>query len=99
MSSGTSSLGRSLGNSISALLKTYGIEKKVKEYQVIVEWPEIVGKKISKASKAEKVVDEILFIKVKNSAWRTELLFMKNQILKKIDEKVGVGIIKDIRFI
>jgi len=99
MSSGTSSLGRSLGNSISALLKTYGIEKKVKEYQVIVEWPEIVGKKITEVTNTQKVVDGILFIKVKNSTWRQELFFLKPELLQKISKKIGPGIIADIRFL
>lgn len=88
-----------LGNSLTMLLKKMGIERKVKEYQAFTEWPEIVGEKISKVTKPERIADEVLFVKVKNSAWRNELIFMKTEILKNIDKTVGSGIIKDIKFI
>jgi len=88
-----------LGNSLTMLLKRMGIERKVKEYQAFTEWPEIVGEKISKVTKPEKIAEDVLFVKVKNSAWRNELIFMKTEILKKIDQAIGSGIIKDIKFI
>lgn len=88
-----------LESSLSNLLKKIGIDTRVKQYQVMVSWPEIVGERISKISSAEKVTNGILFVKVKTSAWRNELIFLKKEILTKIDKKVGYGIIKDIRFI
>lgn len=90
---------KTLESSLSTLLKKIGIDTRVKQYQALVTWPEIVGERISKISTAEKVTNGILFVKVKSSAWRNELVFMKKEILTKIDKKVGYGIIKDIRFI
>ncbi|MFQ5823349.1 MAG: DciA family protein [bacterium] len=88
-----------LGKILINLLRNLGIESKVKEHEVIVKWPIIVGQKISNITKAEKTVDGILFVKVKKNAWRSELIFLKKDILTKIDETIGAGIIKDIRFI
>lgn len=94
-----SSAPQPLANSLSGFLRSLGIEGKVKEYQVIGKWPVIVGKKIAQATTADQVIDGILFVKVKNSAWRNELIYMKREILDRIDKQIGRGIIRDIRYI
>ena len=88
-----------LGDSLKGLVQQLGIEPKLKEYQILDAWPEIVGENVANISKAEKVVEKILYVKVKSMTWRTELLFQKPQILKNIKDKVGTEIIYDIRFI
>ena len=88
-----------LGHSITKLLRNMGIEEKVKEYQAINEWSQIVGENVSKVTKAQRVVNGILFVKVKNSSWRNELIYMRQEILIKLDKTVGRGIIKEVRFI
>lgn len=90
---------KALGHSITSLLKSMGIEEKVKEHQAINEWSYIVGENVSKVTKAQNVVNGILFVKVKNSSWRSELIYMRQEILIKIDKTVGRGIIKEVRFI
>ena len=88
-----------LGDSITKLLRNMGIEEKVKEYQAINEWSQLVGENVSKVTKAQRVVNGILFVKVKNSSWRNELIYMRQEILIKLDKTVGRGIIKEVRFI
>ncbi len=88
-----------LGKVISNVLQQLGLETRVKEHEAIVKWPDIVGEKVSKVTEAKKAVDGVLFVSVKSSAWRTELIFLKKGILRKIEKAIGAGIIKDIRFI
>jgi predicted nucleic acid-binding Zn ribbon protein len=88
-----------VGNSISGVLKKFGLERKVKEYEIINKWPELVGGNVASATSAERINDEILFVKVKNSSWRHELIYSKGYILSKIEIEIGKGIIKDIRYI
>ena len=90
---------KALSHSITWSLRSLGIEEKVKEHQAINEWSRIVGENISKVTKAQNVVNGILFVKVKNSSWRNELIYMRREILIKIDKTVGRGIIKEVRFI
>ena len=71
----------------------------VKENMAIVLWPEIVGERISLESKAQKVIDGVLFVKVESSTWRTELLLHKEKIIKKINKRIGKPVIAEIRFI
>lgn len=84
---------------IDRLLRNLGIETKVKENMAIVLWPEIVGERISLESKAQKVIDGVLFVKVESSTWRTELLLHKEKIIKKINKRIGKPVIAEIRFI
>ncbi len=85
-----------LGNSIAAFLKSKGIERKVKEAEIIVRWPELVGENVASATTPEKVEKQILHVKVKNSSWRHELIYLKGHILSKVEIEIGQGIINDI---
>ena len=62
-------------------------------------WPDVVGKNISNISKATNVDKGVLFIKVESSTWKQELYMQKNEIISKINKKIGKQTIKEIRFI
>ncbi len=79
-------------------MRSIGAESKVKEFEAIARWSEIVGESIAKVTKAERVVDGILFVKVRNSAWRNELIYMKRDMLRQIAEAISDHAIKDIRY-
>ena len=87
-----------LSESLFAFLRNLGIETKVREYQAIGLWPELVGEQVAKVSTAVRVSDGTLFVKVKGSAWRQELIYMKRDILSRIEQEVGKGIILDIKY-
>ena len=87
-----------LSKSLSILLKSLGIENKIKQNEIIVRWPEIVGEKLSKVTTADKVEKGILFVRVTNSAWRNELIYMKTEIINRISSRLNTDIINDIRF-
>ncbi len=90
---------RPLSNALSLLLKNLGIETKIKQYEALNIWSKIVGEKVAAATTVEKVREGILYVRVKNSAWRNELVYMKQEILTKIDKAVGSNVIRDIWFI
>ena len=90
---------KSIQKIIDRLLKNLGIETKIKENMAVILWPEIVGKRISQESNAQKVIDGILFVKVESSTWRAELLLHKEKIIEKINKRVGKPVIAEIRFI
>jgi len=89
----------SIGESLTKLLKRVGIDQKVCEYDVIYHWPEIVGEQVASVTKALRIVDGVLYVKVKNSTWRNELTFLKSEILTKIAEQNERASVFDIRLI
>lgn len=68
------------------------------QYRVLEEWGTYVGGRIAQVTTPERVVDGKLIVKVKSSAWRNELTFMKKEILSRINSKFNEEIIIDIIF-
>ncbi|MFZ5518102.1 MAG: DUF721 domain-containing protein [Candidatus Zhuqueibacterota bacterium] len=86
-----------LADALKNLIKSLGIEDQVQVNQILLLWPSVVGKKIAEVSQAQKIEHNILFVKVTNDSWRQELLFLKKNIIDKLNKKVGKEIIRDIR--
>ena len=88
-----------IGKTIEKILINYGIDKKVKESEIIVFWKEVTGKKIAEKTTPLKVIDGKLFIKVSNPSWRNELMLVRPKIIKKINSRIGSQILKEIIFV
>ncbi|GAB2516801.1 hypothetical protein CATRI_00020 [Corynebacterium atrinae] len=60
-------------------------------------WDELVGEKIAQHTKVEMIKETSLFITCDSTAWATNLRMMQRQILQVIAEKVGPGIITELK--
>jgi hypothetical protein len=78
------------------VLKDMNIGGRVRNWQVVDKWEEIVGPNIASHAKAVSVDSENLFIAVDNPVWQSQLFMMKSEILKKV-RKLDARI-KDVRF-
>jgi len=56
---------------------------------VLFLWPRIVGEKIARNARAERVRGKTLFVATRTSSWTTELTFLKAEIMRKIRGEVG----------
>jgi len=81
-----------------ATLKQLGLGTKIKQHEVLDLWSQVVGDQIARVTSAESIREGKLFITVKHSAWRNELLFLKQELIQKINDKMNQEIIKDIIF-
>jgi predicted nucleic acid-binding Zn ribbon protein len=79
-------------------LKGLKIEKRIKEETVVLNWNKVVGDRIARESIPVKVKDAILFVKVENASWRNELVFLKDNIIRGLNQSVGASVIKEIVF-
>ena len=84
---------------ISNLLKAAGLEAGVSQNKALLIWDDVVGAKVAENTTPEKVEAGTLYIKASNPTWRQELMFKKEEILKKLNKKLGEKIIKEIKFI
>ncbi len=80
------------------ILSNRGYLNVCKEYDVISQWKNIVGEKISDVTVCSRVENGVLFVQVSSSAWRQELVFLKVKILQQIKEYTNCISIKDIVF-
>ena len=90
---------KSLDSILKKLMRDIGIDQKIEQSRAIIIWPKIVGKRIAEVSKPEKVVNGILFVRVKSAVWRSEFVFMKYKILNKLEKELGKNVVNDIRFL
>jgi predicted nucleic acid-binding Zn ribbon protein len=87
-----------IGDLVRKTLQAIGIADRVDKQIAITCWAEIVGEKLAEKSTAIRVEKDVLKVKVISAPWRNELVFFKQDILKKIAEKIGEGKINDIYF-
>ena len=87
-----------VGDLLPAVLKSIGLDRKLKQQEIISIWPEVVGAEIAARTQAYKVDKGVLFVRVDHSAWIQELHFMEKEILKKLKNRAPDIDIKRIRF-
>jgi predicted nucleic acid-binding Zn ribbon protein len=87
-----------IGHALDELVKSLGIQKKIKEYDAIIYWDSVVGKQIAKMATATSITQGVLFVHVKTSTWRNELTLRKKEIIDKLNNVVGINAVKDIKF-
>ena len=87
---------------ISDLLLTYieemNIDEKLKEVDIINGWEELLGKVISRYTGKIYISQHILHVHIKSPVVKSELIMMREQIRKSLNEKAGREMIREIRF-
>ena len=89
---------KTVGNALDELLGDLGIGAKLQEYDAVVLWEKVVGERIAQMTTAVKITQGVLFVRVKTSTWRNELLLRKDQIRDRLNEFIGRDVVKDIKF-
>ena len=87
---------QSMDDVLKNLVKNLGIEAQLLENKALVIWPTVVGPKIAKNTKAEKIKNGRLFVKAKSDVWKNELMFYKLDIINKLNSKIGKTVVHDI---
>ena len=90
---------QSLKIAIDSMLRKFGIDNAIAQNKALNIWNEIVGDKVAKNTEPDRVEHGVIIVKVSSPTWRQELYFQKNEIIKKINNKIGRNVIRDIRFI
>ncbi len=88
-----------LGDLIKEFSRQETVSDKLRAYQVVGEWENIVGEPIGRNTEIVRVENGILYVKAATSAWRNELVFMKPAILKKIRENYPDSGVDELFFI
>jgi predicted nucleic acid-binding Zn ribbon protein len=61
-------------------------------------WPAAVGKRIAVHAAAKSLVRGSLIVEVEDGIWQKQLFYLRFQILAKLQEVVGAGVITDVEF-
>lgn len=88
----------SLGDAIRAYLKAMGLDKKLKERQVVNSWEEVMGKAVANATTNIALHNMVLYVQLNSSVARHQLQMMKSGIIDELNRKVGEVMVRDIVF-
>ena len=90
---------RTVGTAIRDLLENLGISRKIREYDAVLRWNEVVGERIAHVTEAVKIEKGVLIVRVQNGPWRNELNLLKNDVIEKLNVALGEKLVKEIRFV
>ena len=80
------------------LFSSLDLDIRVKQYQIWEVWDDVVGEPIARQAQPNQIGNMILRVNVTSSTWMQQLEFMRHDIIKKLNERIGETVIKDIRF-
>jgi hypothetical protein len=87
---------------LNSILNEYFIERKKKtdynKFYIYTNYEKIVGKSISTNTKINSISNGIIYIYCRNSIWMNELIVLKDDLIKKVNDKIYPNKIKDMVF-
>ena len=68
----------------------------LKEHEVCMIWPEVVGQMIASRTKSVRVMDGKLFVSFTSAVVRNEIMMVKEGLIRALNEKVGKEVVKEM---
>lgn len=61
-------------------------------------WAELVGPSIAQHTRPEAIKGDLLLVNVSSAPWMQELQYLKDEIVKKLNDALGKGTLREICF-
>ena len=90
---------QSLKEAIGKYLKKERLDGKLNEHKLIGIWPELMGPTIASRTAKMFIKKKTLYVNMNSAALKQELNMSKAKVLKIINEKMGIDIIDDAKFL
>lgn len=87
---------RSLGDIIAEYLDQSGLSTRLKERELIRTWDEVVGKTIARTTQSIYIKDRKLFVTIRSSVVRNELLMIRDGLRDELNRRIGVNLVDEI---
>jgi predicted nucleic acid-binding Zn ribbon protein len=79
-------------------LKELQLEQKLKEVSLTGQWEEVVGKIIASKTERLNIRDGIMYIHVRSSVVKNELMMIREELVKALNDRAGEELVKEIVF-
>jgi predicted nucleic acid-binding Zn ribbon protein len=86
----------SMKNLIDKLIRSYGLEGKMQELDIMSEWETIVGKMIARHTTNIQLKNKILYITLDSAPLKQELLMNQTRIIELVNEKSGKILVEQV---
>ncbi|MGZ2370546.1 DUF721 domain-containing protein [Ancylomarina sp. YFZ004] len=81
---------------VKLVLKEQGLDVKLKELELIKTWEKVIGKNVANATTDLYIKNKKLFVHVRSSIVRSELMLIKTGLIQALNKEVNEKIIDDI---
>lgn len=89
---------QSLQATFAGIIRDKDWEKKFDQHRVFLKWTELVDQQTAKCARPLKIVNDVLWVEVDNSAWVQQLQFQKLELLDALNDHLRVSYFTDIKF-
>ncbi|MBN2718683.1 MAG: DUF721 domain-containing protein [Deltaproteobacteria bacterium] len=89
----------SLSQELTAAMRTMGDSARLVHPEIWARWFHIAGEQLYQRTFPRIYKDGMLTIGVTNSTWMHQLSMMRQQLVDRLAEAVGPGVVTDIRFV
>jgi len=81
------------------LLRDLGLEQGLLGFRAVTEWPDVVGARIARRTRAVSFENGVLRVEVEGSAWRFELGFLERRLLLELERRLGARAVRKLQFV
>ncbi len=85
-------------SAVNSFLQSQELASMLRPHLAKVHWEGVVGPQVAGVTQIESVRDGVLFVRVKNSVWANELTLLKEDMLRRLNSKLGGRVLTDIHF-
>lgn len=89
---------QSLGEALREYVREIRIERKLKEVDIVQSWENLLGKSVARYTRNLYISKGILYVEISSSVVKNELLMMREEIRKKMNEQAGEELVAKIVF-
>ena len=83
---------------VEGFFKSQELAAALRPHLAKVHWAEVVGPQVAGVTQVEAVRSGVLFVRVKNSVWANELTLLKDDMVRRLNQKLGGRVLTDIHF-
>lgn len=87
-----------IGNIIMRYLRQSQLETPLYEFRLIQAWAEVMGAQVEQLTKDLRIYNQVLHVTLRSAALRNELFMRRSDIVRRLNNKVGANVIRDIAF-
>ena len=87
-----------LSTLLSGITKEQGWQQQLDLHSLFLHWDKLVDKTTSTHARPLKIVGNVLWLEIANSAWMQQLQFQKVQLLEALNKTFRLSRLEDIRF-
>jgi predicted nucleic acid-binding Zn ribbon protein len=85
-----------IGEVIRAYLKESGLEKPLKERELVQSWESLLGRSVARATSRIYLKEGKLIVHLTSSVVRNELFMLQEEIRRKLNEAAGEEMVREI---